>query len=72
MSQDIPTIQAVHAEFEREWEKLYRLYGHMLSVKTLRVVKGLARNVYMQGRIDGMMTLSEQMLARQLGRKKEE
>ena len=52
---DIPSITAVHQAFEQEWERLHRVYGSMLSVKTLKVVKGLARNVYLQGRIDGTM-----------------
>ena len=63
---DIPTIQAVHAEFEQEWARLYRIYGSMLSVKTLKVVKGLARSVYLQGRIDGMVALTDRQIARQL------
>jgi len=58
-----------HQEFEQEWAKQHRIYSTMLSVKTLRVVKQMAKCVYLQGRIDGMVYTTEKNLQRQLGGK---
>lgn len=50
----VPAIKRVHQAFEAEWAKLHMIYGAMLSTRTLKIAKGIARNAYIQGRIDAM------------------
>lgn len=55
----VPAYKTVVAEFDSEWEKQTRIYGIMLAPKTLKMVKHLARTMYVQGRIDAMCYLTD-------------
>ena len=45
-------LKHFYAQFENEWRELLPSYEAMLAPKTLAVVKGLAWNTYLRGRVD--------------------
>ena len=46
------SLKHFYAQFENEWRELLPSYEAMLAPKTLAVVKGLAWNTYLRGRVD--------------------
>lgn len=57
---EVPSLAQVHAEFEQEWHRQLRVYGPFGD--TLRMVKAMAKNIYIQGRIDGMAYAVDQQI----------
>ena len=45
-------LKHFYAQFENEWREILPSYEAMLAPKTLAVVKGLAWNTYLRGRVD--------------------
>jgi len=58
------TYAQCERDFDKEWDKMRRVYELMLSAKTMRLIKPMAKTIYVQGRIDGMVQQATEKGAR--------